>query len=134
MLATAIMKNEYFGRKGDRTMSAFKWLLVAYATVGFSSCALAQAIEVDGHKIQQATELIVVPLIIACIIWVVWKVREKKRQSDKADLDEAWHTVLSDPNYLHRRRYEEYKSEVDSQARKAEAQARKIESLGDNVG
>jgi len=109
--------------------TAFKWLLVAYAIIGFSSCASAQNIDVGKPVFHEAMELLVVPIIIACIAWAVWKVRTKNRESDNARLDEAWHTVLSDPNYAHRRRYEEYKFEINAQAHKADAQARHIEGL-----
>ncbi len=110
-------------------MRAIKWLMIAYAMIGFSSCVSAQSVDTHERTIHQATEFFAVPLIIALIVWVVWKVRTKKREEEKDRLDEAWHTVLSDPNYLHRRRYEEYKSEVNAKAHQAEAQARKTEGL-----
>jgi hypothetical protein len=74
-------------------------------------------------------EFFVVPLIVALIVWAVWKAQTKRQASDEARLDEAWRVVLSDPNYTHRRRIEEYDREVEVQARKAEAEARKIEGL-----
>jgi hypothetical protein len=74
-------------------------------------------------------EIVIMPFIVAGIIWAVWKVRTKHRAEDMAHLDNAWRVVLNDPNYMHRRRYEEYSHEVEAQARKAEAQARKAEGL-----
>jgi len=74
-------------------------------------------------------ELLIIPLIVGGIGWAVWKVRTKSRANDMARLDEAWRVVLNDPQYMHRRRYEEYHREVEAQARKAEAQARKAEQL-----
>jgi hypothetical protein len=74
-------------------------------------------------------ELIVVPFIVACIVWFVWKIRTKNHASDNARLDEAWRVVLSDPKYTHRRRSEEYNRKVEAQAREAEEQVRKLEGL-----
>jgi len=74
-------------------------------------------------------EFIVIPFIVASVVWLVFKVRTKGRASDMARLDEAWRIVLSDPKYTHRRRYEEYNREVKAQAHKAEAQVRKAEGL-----
>ena len=53
----------------------------------------------------------------------------KRVASDLARLDAAWRLVLSDPNYIHRRRVEEYNREVEAKARKAEEEARKVEGL-----
>ena len=74
-------------------------------------------------------ELIVVPLIVAWIIWAVWRSWTKWQSSDKARLDEAWRVVLSDPKYIHRRRSEEFKREVEAQARMVEERVRKLEGL-----
>jgi hypothetical protein len=74
-------------------------------------------------------ELFVVPLIVAVVGWVAWKMRTKRVASDQARLDAAWRIVLSDPNYEHRRRVEEYNREVEAKARKAEEEARKVEGL-----
>jgi hypothetical protein len=74
-------------------------------------------------------ELIVVPLIVACIIWVVWRAWKKSQSSDKARLDEAWRVVLSDPKYMHRRRSEEFNREVEAQTHKVEECVRKLEGL-----
>lgn len=105
----------------------FKWLIIAYAMVGFSSSAWAQ--EIGKVQLYVAMELFLIPLIAVCIVWAVWTARAKSRVSDKARLDEAWRTVLSDPKYAHRRRYEEYNHNIKEQERKAEAQARMIEGL-----
>ena len=74
-------------------------------------------------------EILVVSVIVAVIVWSVWKTRTKRAASDEARLDEAWRVVLSDPNYQHRRRLEEYNREVEAKARKAEEEARKVEGL-----
>ena len=74
-------------------------------------------------------EFVVVPLAVACVIWAIWKVRTKRQASGQARLDAAWRVVLSDPNYKHRRRLEEYNREVEARAREAEAKARKVEGL-----
>jgi hypothetical protein len=47
-------------------------------------------------------------------------VRSSSRASKLAALDEAWRIVLADPNYMHRRRYEERMREDEAQLRKAE--------------
>jgi FtsZ-interacting cell division protein ZipA len=69
-------------------------------------------------------ELIVVILAIACIAWIVWRIWRKKRASTKAKndaaLQRAWRTVLNDPNYTHRRRYEERMHDDEIQVRKDE--------------
>jgi hypothetical protein len=41
------------------------------------------------------------------IVSIAWKVRMENRALEKAALDEAWHKVLNDPNYVERRSYEE---------------------------
>ena len=74
-------------------------------------------------------EILVVLAIVAVIVWAAWKARTKRAASDEARLDHAWRVVLSDPNYQHRRRLEEYNHEVETKARKAEEEARKVEGL-----
>ena len=65
-------------------------------------------------------ELGILILVVACIIWIVWKLRASSRASNDAALAQAWRLVLNDPNYLHRRRYEERKRDDDARARKEE--------------
>jgi cbb3-type cytochrome oxidase subunit 3 len=43
-------------------------------------------------------ELIIIFLLICFIVWIVWRVRAKIRAEKSAALDDAWRTVLSDPN------------------------------------
>ena len=74
-------------------------------------------------------ELVVIPFIVAYIVWFVWKIRTKASASEKTRLDEAWRVVLSDPKYAHRRRSEEYNRKVEAQAREAEERARQLEGL-----
>jgi len=54
-------------------------------------------------------ELIIIFLLICFIVWIVWRVRAKIRAQKSAALDDAWRTVLSDPNYPRRRQHEERK-------------------------
>ena len=65
-------------------------------------------------------ELVILIFVVACIIWIVWKMRASTRASHDAAVDQAWRVVLNDPNYLHRRRYEERKREDEARARKEE--------------
>jgi len=65
-------------------------------------------------------EFIIIILLVIALIWAVWKMRIKVRASREATLDQAWREVLDDPNYNHRRRYEERKREDEARARKAE--------------
>jgi hypothetical protein len=58
--------------------------------------------------------IILLLILIAGIGWIIWRLREK----DKMELDRAWHFVLEDPNYEHRRRF--YEHIVSSERRKAE--------------
>ncbi|MGA7152483.1 MAG: hypothetical protein WBY84_13940, partial [Pseudolabrys sp.] len=44
-------------------------------------------------------ELVIILLLICFIIWIVWKVRANVRAEKNAALDDAWRTVLSDPDY-----------------------------------
>jgi hypothetical protein len=76
--------------------------------------------EARDHHEGQAMELIIIVLVVAGIVWVVWKVRADMRESEEADLDRAWRVVLDDPNYAHRRRFEERKREDEARARKEE--------------
>jgi hypothetical protein len=65
-------------------------------------------------------EFIVIFSLLACIVWLVMKLRAEKKETKKAKLNEAWRTVLNDPEYIHRRRYEERVRAEEEQARKAE--------------
>jgi hypothetical protein len=56
-------------------------------------------------------EVIIILFLIACVVWIIWTVQARIRASRKAALDEAWRVVLSDPNYMRRRRFEERKRE-----------------------
>ena len=74
-------------------------------------------------------EILVVSFVAVVAILVAWRMRTKRRASDKVRLDEAWRLVLNDPNYPHRRRIEEFNREVEAKAREAEAEARRVEGL-----
>jgi hypothetical protein len=69
-------------------------------------------------------ELIIIIATIACIVWIVWRMRAKKRARTQAQSDavlhRAWRTVLSDPNYTHRKRYEERMHDDEMRVRKEE--------------
>ncbi len=54
-------------------------------------------------------EIIVILIIVGCIAWVVWAVREHRKALDKEALDGAWRQVLNDPHYMERRDFEEHK-------------------------
>jgi len=54
-------------------------------------------------------ELIIILLLIGVIGWVIWRARAGIRAEKMAALDDAWRTVLSDPNYERRRQQEEHK-------------------------
>ena len=67
---------------------------------------------------------------IAAIAWIAWRTQIKKRRAAReAELHEAWHTVLEDPAYAHRRRHEERMHNEHAHARKTEQRSRKIEGL-----
>ena len=57
-------------------------------------------------------------LLIAGVGWIIWR----WRVTDKMALEQAWHLVLEDQNYEHRRRY--YEHLVHSEKRRAEEDAR----------
>jgi tripartite-type tricarboxylate transporter receptor subunit TctC len=48
-------------------------------------------------------------LLIGVIGWVIWRARAGIRAEKMAAVDDAWQTVLSDPNYERRRQQEEHK-------------------------
>ena len=54
-------------------------------------------------------ELIIILLLIGVVGWVIWRARAGIRAEKMAALDDAWRTVLSDPNYKRRRQQEEHK-------------------------
>jgi len=66
-------------------------------------------------------EFIIIFSVIGGIILIVWKVRANSLAAKAAVLDRAWREVLSDPNYLQRRDYEERKLK-DRARRMAEGQ------------
>jgi len=70
----------------------------------------------EGH----AMEFIVIFILVGSIVWIFWKVRAATRASKEAALNRAWREVLNDPNYMHRRRYEERKREEEARVRKEE--------------
>jgi hypothetical protein len=72
-------------------------------------------------------EPIVLVSVIACVVWIIWRVRSQRWRAKKAAeaekkaaLNHAWNVVLSDPNYTHRRRYEERMRNDEAQVRKEE--------------
>jgi len=65
-------------------------------------------------------EFIVIFVLIVGAVWLVWRIRSSEKASEKAALEEAWDLVLEDPNYDHRRRYEERKRAEEARARKEE--------------
>lgn len=65
-------------------------------------------------------EFIVIIFIISGIVWMIWTARTSSRAEKLATLDDAWRIVLADPNYMHRRNYEERLRENEAQIRKAE--------------
>jgi hypothetical protein len=48
-------------------------------------------------------EIIVIFIVVGCIAWVVWAVRQDRQALDKESLDRAWRKVLNDPHYMERR-------------------------------
>jgi hypothetical protein len=65
--------------------------------------------------------IIIVSIIVfpvAFIAWILWRKRTTTLALDKAALDEAWHVVRNDPNYMQRRLYEDRRSEDEARARK----------------
>ncbi len=67
-------------------------------------------------------EIALILALVAVVILLSVRQRTVKTATKKALLDEAWRIVLNDPNYHHRRNYEE-------RMRKDEAQIRKSEGL-----
>ena len=66
-------------------------------------------------------EFVVIFAVLACIVWLFWKVRADVRESRRAtelNLEKAWQLVLNDPNYARRRPHEERKHEFEERARK----------------
>jgi hypothetical protein len=57
-------------------------------------------------------ETILFLIIGGSIGWVVWTVRDHKKALKEVALNEAWQTILDDPNYSERRRVEERKRVV----------------------
>jgi hypothetical protein len=71
-------------------------------------------------------ELIIIILLVACIVWLVVKVRRSALASEHATLNAAWRVVLDDPNYKERRALEERKRAVKEQERALEDDARAL--------
>ena len=69
-------------------------------------------------------EFILVVCAIVFVALIVWRMRTKARAKSRATkdaaLERAWRIVLEDPNYPHRRRYEERKRDDEARARKEE--------------
>ena len=58
-------------------------------------------------------ELIIIICMLGIFVWIVWEVRARKHALREAILDQAWSEVLSDPNYMERRHFEERKRVED---------------------
>jgi len=58
-------------------------------------------------------EIVIVLIGVACVVWIVWKVREYEQAVTKGILDQAWREVLDDPHYMERRHLEERKRVED---------------------
>ena len=54
-------------------------------------------------------ELLIILLVIVGIVWVISRIWSNARADRRAELNAAWRTVLSDPNYTRRRHEEERK-------------------------
>ena len=63
-------------------------------------------------------EFTAIALIIGGALWIAWRVWAKKRAAKKTVLEKAWHIVLEDPDYPHRREYEERMRDYEERARK----------------
>lgn len=64
-------------------------------------------------------ELMVILIVVGCVAWVVWTVREHKEASEKIALAQAWREALDDPHYTERRRFEERKRVEDNEHQRA---------------
>ncbi len=71
-------------------------------------------------------------LIFSIGFLVIWKRRQHKREHE-FKLSEAWRIVLDDPNYVHRRRYEEKLREDEISLDKEHALLRRVEGLGEDA-
>jgi hypothetical protein len=56
-------------------------------------------------------ELVVIFVVLALVIWwgiyKAWRRKQFRREEEEDMLRQAWSIVLRDPNYHHRKRYEE---------------------------
>jgi len=64
-------------------------------------------------------EIMIVLIVLGCIAWVVWSVREHKQASEIAALGQAWRDVLDDPHYMERRHFEERKRVEEDEHKRA---------------
>jgi predicted negative regulator of RcsB-dependent stress response len=65
-------------------------------------------------------EIMIVLIVLGCVAWVIWAVREHKQATQIAALSQAWRDILADPHYMERRHFEERKRvEQDEQKRTA---------------
>jgi hypothetical protein len=62
-------------------------------------------------------EIGIIIFLVACIVWLVVKMRRRVVDSQRASLDAAWSVVLDDPDYKKRRALEERKRAVEDQER-----------------
>jgi hypothetical protein len=78
-------------------------------------------------------EILVIFLLVALIAFLTVHTQTQKKRRRKMALSEAWRIVLDDPNYEHRRRYEETLREDDLRLKKEHAFLRKKEGLSGEV-
>lgn len=64
-------------------------------------------------------EMMIALIVLGCIAWVVWAVREYNQTSENVALGQAWRDVLDDPHYVERRHFEERKRVEDDAHKRA---------------
>ena len=71
-------------------------------------------------------EIGIISFLVACIVWLIVKMRRHVVDSEHASLDAALRVVLEDPNYKERRVIEERRRAVEDQERALEDDARAL--------
>jgi hypothetical protein len=109
-LAAARVDRDQCGREGKGK--------AVYESMSFNGGRLPMETHTAIYAIP---EIIIILMGVACIVWLIWPVREDKQGSGKAALDQAWREVLDDAYDMERRHFEERKRVEDYQHKRIAA-------------
>jgi hypothetical protein len=96
-------------------------------------CGRSAVVAFRARSFGMAMELALLIALVAFVTFLLIHGRTKRRHEEQMQLTEAWRVVLSDPQYAHRRLYEEKLREDEVKFKKEHASLRKQEGLSEDI-